>query len=292
MLEEFRAAEIFLQKAGLKDVELPIPLERVIDFMTGQGLELRYYDPRQAPPQTQEAATGVDEVLVRQKEGNALLFVNSHRPWVRQRFSIFHGIGHFLLPSHLNLNYLSRGCSTSKIDTHQPFENQANRFAAALNMPPNRFRTDMAVLPFGMTAIEQLAQRYSASVESTGIHYVQLADVPCAFVRFDSVSRKIGNLALDVPYKVRYQVSSTRFPFRIKPGTVVQQVLDERVRWVQGNTLLLPEGIIRGEHLGLEPGTVFTTCLYPTLEIASVYLALFYPGMIKPESVIDLSKPN
>ena len=288
MLEEFVAAENLLEKAGLLETKLPIPLKSVMEYLSREGLELRYYNPRQAPGLLEDAAYGVDEVLVYQEEG-ALLFVNDSRPLTRQRFSIFHGIGHYLLPYHRGLNYLARGCTTMKPLTKKPYERQADRFAAGLNMPLHRFRHHMALLPFGILTIEQLAQRYSASVESAAIHYVGLADVPCALVRFERPHRKNGTFRLDSPYKVRYQVSSDRFPFRIKPDTTVQNLPDEILSWECSQGKYLIEGVMRGEHLGLEPGTSLRVYCSP-IDVEGGIIALVYPGNKDPEFVIDTSK--
>ncbi len=87
MLDEFVAAEDFLERAGLLETELPIPLERVTDYLAKEGLELRYYNPSQAPEAIKDAAFSVDEVLVYQKEG-ALLFVNRRCPSVRKNSKV------------------------------------------------------------------------------------------------------------------------------------------------------------------------------------------------------------
>ena len=132
MLEEFVAAENLLEKAGLLNGKLPIPVEAIMEYMAREGLGLRYYNPGQAPGPIKSVASGVDEVLVYQEE-SALLFVNQSRPLTRQRFSIFHGIGHFLLPGHRGLNYLAQGCTTMEPWTRKPYERQADRFAAGMN---------------------------------------------------------------------------------------------------------------------------------------------------------------
>jgi Zn-dependent peptidase ImmA (M78 family) len=288
MFEEFVAAENLLEKAGLLDVKLPIPLKAVIEYLSREGLEFHYYNPKQAPGMIADAAYGVDEVLVNQEEG-ALLFVNASRPLTRQRFSIFHGIGHYILPAHRGLDYLARGCNTMKPITKKPYERQADRFAAGLNMPPTRFRHHMALLPFGMQTVEKLAGRYSASMESAAIHYVELADAPCALIRFERPHRKSGTFTLDSPYKVRYQVSNDRFPFRIKPDTTIQDFPDEILSWECPQGKYLIEGVIRSEHLGLEPGTSFRTyCSH--IDVMGGIIALVYPGSKDPEYVIDTSK--
>lgn len=247
MLEEFIAAEDLLDRAGLLDTKLPVPLDSVIEYLAKDGLELHYYDPKLAPESVKNAAYGVDEVL-HWKDGTATLFVNQNRPRVRQRFSLCHGIGHFLLPSHRNLNYLARGCNAMRPLTTKPYERQADRFAAALNMPPTRFRQDMKAATPGMAGILELASSYSASVESAAIHYVELAEVPCSLLRLDLV--KIGPGSRDGPYKVRYQIRNDQFPFLIPSGLRIEKFPDELVDWKPWQGQYIPEGLVYVESFG------------------------------------------
>jgi len=286
MLEEFVAAENMLEKAGLLNEGPPIPLEAILEYMAGEGLKLRYYDPKAAPAPIKSVASSVDEVLIYQENG-ALLFVNQSRPLIRQRFSIFHGIGHFILPGHRGLDYLARGCTTVEPWMRKPYERQADRFAAALNMPPGHFRHHMALLPFGMQTVEKLAKQYSASLESAAIHYVTLANVPCALIWLEREYKEHGLRVPDSHLKVRYQVSSASFPFRIKRGTVVP--IESELLWHCSQEEFLTAGVIKGEHLGLEPEiNLWIDCL-PYDHIGTV-IALVYPGNREPRSVIDPSK--
>ena len=279
MLEEFIAAEDLLDRAGLLDTKLPVPLDSVIEYLAKDGLELHYYDPKLAPESVKNAAYGVDEVL-HWKDGTAALFVNQNRPGRRQRFSICHGIGHFLLPSHRNLNYLTRGCNTMRPLTTKPYERQADRFAAALNMPPTRFRQDMKTATPGMKGIMELASAYSASIESTAIHYVGLAEVPCSLLRLDRVSKKIGPGVPKGPYKVRYQIRNDQFPFLIRSGLCFEKFPDELVNWALWQGQYIPEGLVHGESFGLgqigrEVDLRSYTCLSDTLGgiLALLFLA-------------------
>jgi hypothetical protein len=279
MHEEFIAAEDLLKKADLLDTKLPVPLDSVVEYLAKDGLELYYYDPQKAPELVKDAAHGVDEVL-HWKDGTAALFVNQNRPWVRQRFSLCHGIGHFLLPSHRNLNYLARGCNTMRPLTTKPYERQADRFAAALNMPPSRFRQDMKTATPGMTGIMELASSYSASIESAAIHYVGLAEVPCSLLRLEQVSRKIGPGVPEGPYKVRYQIRNDQFPFLIRSGLRFEKFPDELVDWKLWQGQYIPEGLVHGEsirlgQLGREVALRSYTCLADTFGgiLALLFLA-------------------
>ena len=286
MIEEFVAAENLLERAGLLNAKLPIPLEAVVEYLNKEGLELRYYSPQDAPEPIKSIASDIDEVLVRRERG-ALLFVNNNRPLRRQRFSIFHGIGHFILPGHQGLNYLKRGCPAMKPQTNKPYERQADHFAAALNMPPSRFRHDMALLPFGMQSVEKLAERYLASIESAAIHYISLATGPCALIRLEREYEEHGLQVPDSHLKVRYQVSSKEFPFRIKQATDIP--LDSELFWLCSQEEYLTSGVIKGEELGLEPGISFWVDCFPHDHIGTV-MALVYPGNKEPLSVVDTSK--
>ena len=285
VLEEFIAAENLLEKAGLLEAKLPISLDAVIDYLGKEGLELRYYSPQDAPESIKSVATNVDEVLVRQERG-ATLFVNTDRPKVRLRFSISHGIGHFVLPGHQGLNYLKRGCSTNVPRTNRPYERQADRFAAALNMPARRFAIDMSHLPFGMQSVEKLAERYSASVESAAIHYITMATEPLALIRMDRDYEKHGLLIPDSHLRVRYQVSNSLFPYRIKQGTDIP--LSSDLFWRSSQDEYLTSGVVNGEDLGLEPGIIVWVDCLPN-PIGTV-MALLYPGNKEPSMVFSLSK--
>ena len=90
------------------------------------------------------------------------------------------------------------------------------------------------------------------------------------------------------PYKVRYQVSNALFSFRIQPGIILQEFLDQILSWKNWEGQYMPEGLITGERLGLGPEV--------TLRVYSCYIdefcgviALVYPGNKEPLSVIDTS---
>ena len=218
-----------------------------------------------------------------------MLFVNRKCSWTRQRFSICHGIGHFIIPAHRNLDYLTRGCNTMRPLTKKPYERQADRFAAGLNMPPSRFRRDMLKLPFDMVTIHELARLYSASVESAAIHYIDLADIPCALVRLERIKGSSGLRSFSSPLKVRYQLSNALFPFRIQPGIVFQEFPDKILSWKNHENQYMPDGLIKGERFGLGMEENFQTYSCYADEFGGV-IALVYPGNIEPSLVIDSSR--
>lgn len=271
--EEFVLADDLLRRAEALEAGPPTPLEAVLEYLATRGLEMHYYDPKRAPVAIKSAASGADEALV-YREQRALLFVNQDRPYTRQRFSIFHGIGHFWLPGHRELNYLSRGCLMDPM-TNRRYERQAHRFAAAMNMPPHRFREDMSHLSFGMRSVENLAQRYIASLESAAIQYVALADAPCAVVWLQPNYDDEGFREPDSPLKVRYQVRSSSFPFYIRPGTPIPP--EDSLFWLCSEEEFLGEGSIDGSCLGLKREVGLWVDCVPQGYMGAV-LALVCPG--------------
>ena len=123
-----------------------------------------------------EAALLMDE---HKAEGSILLAKG--RSANRRRFSIGHELGHFLIPTHLPRPGQPMSCSqddlrhidTSARDRHKRIEAEANRFAAALLMPPARVRKRLTSLEPNLREIVQLAQTFAVSREAMARSYVE-----------------------------------------------------------------------------------------------------------------------
>lgn len=83
----------------------------------------------------------VSGMLVRSPSGAAVIVVNDRHPAVRQRFTVAHELGHFLLHKgrpvivdHLTRAHVNMRDETSSLATSRE-EIQANQFAAGLLMP-------------------------------------------------------------------------------------------------------------------------------------------------------------
>ncbi len=132
-----------------------------------------------------------------------------------------------------------------------PYEREADSFAAALNMPPSRFREDMKSATPGMKGVLELASSYSASAESAAIHYVELAGVACSLLRLDPASKQMRSGIQNGPYKVRYQIRNDLFPFLIQSGQYFEKFPDEFVDFRVWQSQLISEGLVHGESFGL-----------------------------------------
>ena len=151
-----RKAKQTLQKVGISAI--PVPIERVASRL---GIKIKLED-------LGEECSGV---LVRKRE-RAVIGVNWRHHSNRQRFSIAHEIGHFVL--HSGETYIDKGYSIhfraleSGSGTKKE-EMEANAFAAALLMPTTMVREAFAQQPFDLTeddALEMLAERFKVSTQA------------------------------------------------------------------------------------------------------------------------------
>ena len=103
---------------------VPVPVERLV---SGYGIEVKRGD-----------LGDVSGLLLREPDG-AVIGVNSTQSKVRQRFTIAHEFGHFLLHEgmieHVDLNYRVNYRSSISSEATSIEEIEANFFAAALLMP-------------------------------------------------------------------------------------------------------------------------------------------------------------
>lgn len=139
---------------------LPVDLERI-----AQALKLRvHHEP---------APADLSGALV-VKGGNAHVFVNSTHARVRQRFTLGHEIGHYLL--HYSDGDIFKRDERSSRGTH-PEEVQANAFAAALLMPESEVRKlaegeDLS--PLDEERIDVLANQFDVSTQAMSIRLQEL----------------------------------------------------------------------------------------------------------------------
>lgn len=110
--------------------------------------------------------------LLLRHEENAFIGVSSHQAPVRQRFSIAHELGHFVL-HHKDHHFIDYGVPQA-VEGELPgynwdHERAANQFAAELLMPADQVRADV-----GTTSLTRLARRYDVSQEAMGFRRANL----------------------------------------------------------------------------------------------------------------------
>ena len=131
------------------------------------------------------AKPGVSGFLIR--VGNEFgIFYNSHiRNEGFKRFSVAHELGHYFLPGHPEALFPEGDGlheSRSGFISGNPFERQADFFAAALLMPEKLFLAAIQEAGCGFQAIERLQEICGTSISATAIRYAKFAEDPVAVV--------------------------------------------------------------------------------------------------------------
>lgn len=187
------------------DLSLPVPIEELASLAGISKIE-------------SFASEGFSGALVTNAEkSDGAIFYSSRDPRPRQRFTIGHELGHFLLPWHRQSQFnckpqdLSFGAKTG-------WEIEANRFSAELLMPRSlvmkRLHTQGSP---ELSHVTSLANTFETSLEMTARRYIELIEHPCAII-FSK-----DNL-------VRYSIRSEFFemPLALRKGDNLPRVSDSR----------------------------------------------------------------
>ncbi len=179
---------------NLVDPQPPIDVKKI-----ALALDVEQIEP--AGDQSFEGALVTDR-----ERSLGLILYNAYSPPQRQRFTIGHELGHFLIPTHLPTTDLGFECSDKDISGTKrgglaKIEIEANEFSANLLLPRRTLQIEIAkVLAFDINSIEKLATKFDVSKEAMGRRCVDFLNEPTAIVF--SKNRRI-----------RYFVKSPYFPF-------------------------------------------------------------------------------
>lgn len=133
-----------------------------------------------------QTESGVSGMLLRLGEAYAIVYASHINSEGFQRFSIAHEIGHYLLPGHIEQVLSSTGQvhkSHAGNFCGDPYETEADHFAAGLLMPDPMFSKAMRSAGDGIQAIRSLSGLCMTSLEATAIRFVARADTPTAIIR-------------------------------------------------------------------------------------------------------------
>lgn len=185
-----------------KDLPIPVPIEELcsqLDISEIAGLETEGFE---------------GSLLTDGSRSSGIILVNKKRPRTRQRFSIGHELGHFLIPTHIpnaEGRFLCsrddmRMLSAKENDRRARMEVEANRFASLILIPPPAFRQDLKnSTEADLTHMVSLARRYDVSKEAMARTYANYHNEKIAIL-----ISKDGKI-------VRSYRNSTSFPF-IQPS--------------------------------------------------------------------------
>ena len=135
----------------------------------------------------------------------------------RSRFSIFHEIGHFILPEHRERLFLDND-ETLSWWAKSRMEGEANRIAADLLFQQNRFTEESVDYPVSLKTILELAPKYEASYEAALRRFTERHVLQCAVIVYDKISGATENDFEDERYRLQYTITSEPFRKRFFSG--------------------------------------------------------------------------
>ncbi len=134
--------------------------------------------------QPKSASGGVSGMLVRLGNEFAIGYATHIDNEGFKRFCIAHELGHYRIPGHIDA-VLAHGDiheSHAGFVADDPFEREADHFAATLLMPDGLFSRELRRLGDGLEAVEAMAGRCVTSLTAAANRYVQKTTVPVAMV--------------------------------------------------------------------------------------------------------------
>jgi len=167
---EHEAAKV-LQDRGITTLPVdPVAIAR------SRGIEVR------AKPDT---ARGVSGLLVQIDQSFGIMYATHIPSEGFQRFSIAHELGHYFLPGHVDAIFSNGSVHQSHAGfiSQDPYEMEADYFAAALLMPDPVFRSAVTrEKEDGLAGIENLRRLCRTSLTATAIRYIDRTSIPTAIV--------------------------------------------------------------------------------------------------------------
>ena len=158
-------ANTLLRKAKIKSP--PVPIEKIA---AQKKVKISY-----------AVLDGDVSGLLYRKDKDVVIGVNASHVPTRQRFTIAHELGHFLLDHDAEL-YVDKGHkiifrdSNSKTGLNES-ERQANQFAAVILMPEDMIRDELNKSPIDFDdpkALEKLAGRFGVSTQALTYRLINL----------------------------------------------------------------------------------------------------------------------
>jgi len=215
-------------------------------FLRENGIEMLPVDPFaiaasrdivvEAKP---DAAEGVSGMLLRHGDVFGILYATHIPSEGFQRFSVAHELGHYFLDGHIDHILPGDGIHTSQAGfvSADPYELEADNFAAGLLMPEHLFRDALRTQKRdpGFAAIESLANHCRTSLTATAIRYAELTDDTVAVVV--STGRTIDYCRLSETMKSLRELSWLRKGSPVPTNTVTARL--------NGN----PERVARADRL-------------------------------------------
>jgi len=127
---------------------------------------------------------GVSGMLLRHGDEFGILYATHIANDGFQRFNIAHELGHYFLEGHIDHVLPADGTHASHAGfvSGDPFELEADNFAAGLLMPSAPFKRAMFRQEAGLEVIEELSKLCGTSMTATAIRYAELTEDAVAVI--------------------------------------------------------------------------------------------------------------
>jgi hypothetical protein len=130
------------------------------------------------------SARGVSGMLIRHGNEFGIAYATHIDNLGFQNFSVAHELGHYYMPGHIDAVLRDGDVHESHagFSSDDPFELEADHFAAALLMPDALFGGAIRTAGAGLTAVEVLSEVCMTSLTATAIRYARRTDDAVAIV--------------------------------------------------------------------------------------------------------------
>ncbi|MEW8507214.1 MAG: ImmA/IrrE family metallo-endopeptidase [Candidatus Thiodiazotropha sp.] len=115
--------------------------------------------------------------------GKHIITINGNHREERQRFTVLHEIAHIVL--ELPSQHHGTNITTSDLVSYRRRPKEeilCDVFAAECLLPFDQFKKDVEDVDVSLDELKELANRYQASITSTGSRFAVNCNIPCAFV--------------------------------------------------------------------------------------------------------------
>ncbi len=180
-----------MSKPATHAFRLKMAKQKAETFLRDEGITTLPVDPIQIAKSHDievrpmpESSGGVSGMLLRHGDEFGILYATHVNSEGFQNFSVAHELGHYLLDGHIDHILPANGTHMSHAGfvSDDPYEREADQFAAGLLMPTGPFKHALGQLDAGLEAVESLARLCRTSLTSTAIRYAELTTDAVAII--------------------------------------------------------------------------------------------------------------
>lgn len=191
-----------------------------------------------------DAEDGVSGMLLRHGDTFGILYATYVPSEGFQRFNVGHELGHYFLEGHVDHLLLQDGVHASRAGfvSGDPYELEADNFAAGLLMPAGLCKRVIARRDPGLAAIEVLAGDCGTSLTATAIRFAELTDDAVAVII--STGRIIDYCLLSEAMKSLPQLSWLKKGSPVPAGTETARLSAVAERILKGDHSIVTEEVV------------------------------------------------